>query len=196
LRADRRVDRRDVHHSSPRSRALRDLRERPEAREVGTARSGIHSTAGRSSMIVILSAFLALSVASGAAAPAAASGPTDSGWPRSFQSGSDTITAYQPQLDSWDGNRLEAHMAVSIRSDRSDEPVFGVATFAARTDVDKGSRLVHLADMTFPKIHFPSAPEKAVAFRQAIEAKSASQPQVIALDRLEAELQILRAEHK
>jgi hypothetical protein len=71
----------------------------------------------------------------GPAAPAAGAGD----WPKTFKAGEQTINLYLPQLDSWDGHRLEAHAAVSVQASASAQPTFGVASFLADTQVDKGA---------------------------------------------------------
>ena len=54
-----------------------------------------------------------LSTADAPAARARASAPD---WPRVIKTGETTLSLYLPQLDSWDGHRLEAHAAVSIQT--------------------------------------------------------------------------------
>ena len=96
------------------------------------------------------------------ARPAAANGPAvsdaDHGWPRQFSSGGAALTVYQPQLDSWDGRRLQAHAAVSVRPQGATDSTFGVIWIAARTDVDKESRQVELQNVEISRASFPSAP--------------------------------------
>ena len=53
----------------------------------------------------------------------AASG--ESPWPREFQHPSATVVVYQPQPDSFKGNRLEGRVAVSATPKGSDRPIFG-----------------------------------------------------------------------
>ena len=45
---------------------------------------------------------------------AAPAGPDP--WPKSADVNGTQFTIYQPQLDTWDGYRFEAHAAVSVRS--------------------------------------------------------------------------------
>src|SRR5215831_10205807 len=68
---------------------------------------------------------------SAADALAAQAPPAAPSWPRVIKSGETTVTFYLPQLDSWDGNRLEVHSAVSVQSSATTPPVFGVAVLAA-----------------------------------------------------------------
>ncbi len=69
------------------------------------------------------------------------------GWPVEIVGPDGTITVYQPQLDAWDGHKLEAHTAVSRQPKDEDVPTYGVAWVSARTMVDKQERL---DDTTLP----------------------------------------------
>ena len=53
------------------------------------------------------------------AAPAGCPGDP---WPRQLKSGTTTFLIYQPQLDSWKANQLEAHAAVSVQDGRRQGP--------------------------------------------------------------------------
>lgn len=125
----------------------------------------------------------------------AASGqaPTDIGWPRQVKGGSDTITVYQPQVDSWDGNVLKERAAVSVATQASPTPTFGVIWFTARTDVDKQNRIVTLHDIEITRASFPTAAGQADAYLQTLRGAVPQGVVTIALDRLEANLQVTRA---
>lgn len=116
-------------------------------------------------------------------------------WPREFLQGTEWLTVYQPQLDSWNGIQLEGQAAVSLRQGEG-EPIFGVMWFSARTSVDKSARLVTLEDLTITKASFPSATHGADAYVQRLRMRMASAPRLIALDRLEANLAIVAAGRK
>jgi hypothetical protein len=50
---------------------------------------------------------------------------------------------YQPQVDSFDQNVLEARAAVSVmRADGTGEPAFGAVWISAKLDIDREERLV------------------------------------------------------
>jgi len=134
-----------------------------------------------------------------AAAPAPArtpSPPTDDGWPRQFSSGGAALNVYQPQLDSWDGLRLQAHAAVSVRPQGAGSSTFGVIWISARTGVDKENRLVDLEDIELPKASFPSAPGSEGAYLDMFRREMPRRASAIALDRLEASLAILEERRK
>src|SRR5260370_38663427 len=68
----------------------------------------------------------------------------DQGWPRKIISGGTTMLIYQPQIDKWEGNQIQAYAAVAVESSGSQQPTYGVVYFSARTEVDKVNRLVSL----------------------------------------------------
>ena len=78
------------------------------------------------------------------AGPAQGVPPSESGWPRTFTSGTDTFTVYQPQVDKWEGNRIDLYSAVELKTGKDGAAKYGVIWFDARTEVDKINRLVTL----------------------------------------------------
>ena len=114
----------------------------------------------------------------------------DEHWPREATSGSDHVTVYQPQVDSWDGSLLRAHAAVAVKTgDAKAAPTFGVVWVTVRTEVDRGTRLVTLRDGLVTRADFPSSPGKQDAYARTIE-QAVLHETVIGLDRLEAALGI------
>ena len=79
----------------------------------------------------------------------------DSGWPRTFTSGTDTFTIYQPQVDKWDGNHIDLYSAVELKTGKDSAAKYGVVWFQARTEVDKVNRLVTLDQMSAHKGEVP-----------------------------------------
>jgi hypothetical protein len=132
--------------------------------------------------------------APGAPAAGAAAGAPD--WPRAVKAGNTTIEVYLPQLDSWDGNRLEAHSAVSIQTDANAPVIFGVAAFITDTQVDKGARQVTLDDLRIVRVHFPSARNQEAAFKKLLEQHIPQKIRTIELDRLETALAMREAQAK
>ena len=147
--------------------------------------------------LLALAAALQPLVSFAASAPARTpSPPTDDGWPRQFSTGGTALAVYQPQLDSWDGRRLQAHAAVSVRPQGAADSTFGVIWISARTDVDKENRLVDLEDVELPRASFPSAPGSESAYLDMFRREVPKRSRTIALDRLEASLAILEERRK
>ena len=122
--------------------------------------------------------------------------PPDAGWPRILSGGGQTFTVYQPQVDSWDGFVLEAHAAVAVESGGEQPPAFGVVKLSAQTLVDKDERLVTLEDLKVADARFPSAPEQAQAYGQALQEALPKDIRSVSLDRLEAQLAIQQTRAK
>jgi hypothetical protein len=137
----------------------------------------------RALLIVLFSATLAVSQTK----------PSDNGWPRKFAVGTNSVAVYQPQIEEWIGNSLSARAAIAITETQSKQPLYGVLWFTARAEIDKINRLVTLSDFKVRKLNIPIAPDKAAAFEAALQARANKQDEVIALDRLLADMAINHA---
>jgi hypothetical protein len=111
----------------------------------------------------------------------------DQGWSRTIVSGAITILFYQPQIDRWQGNQIQAHTAVSVKDSNSEQPAYGVVYFTARTEVDKINRLVTLDNFTITRVDFPTATNCSLEYLMIIQQAGDNQVATIALDRLPAE---------
>src|SRR6185369_8528709 len=118
---------------------------------------------------------------------------SDSGWPRKFAVGTNSVAVYQPQIEEWFGNNLSARAAIAITETQSKQPLYGVLWFRARAEIDKIDRLVTLSDFKVTRLSMPMAPDKAAAIEVALQARAAKQDEVIALDRLLADMAINQA---
>src|SRR5882672_7260702 len=101
-----------------------------------------------------------------------AAGDTSPGgdpWPRRASANGATISIYQPQLESWNGNLLDAYAAVTIKTSGTAETNYGVIWFTARTEVDKVNRVVSLSDFTLTKHNFPTLPNNGLAYTSAFQ---------------------------
>ncbi len=115
-------------------------------------------------------------------------------WPRKVAAGDATITVYQPQISKWEQNRLEGRAAVAVENKAAPQPAFGVVALTARTEVDKERRLVTLEDFQVAGASFPSAPDKTKEYLEVLRKALPGATRTIALDRLEANLAVTRAE--
>lgn len=122
-------------------------------------------------------------------APASNVEVMDSGWPREVAYGDVTLLIYQPQLETWQGNRLEALAAVAAKPKDAPAPSdYGVVWLTARTEVDKVNRQVTLDNLEFTHIEFPGPKEKAKEYADVLRSRAPDKTRVISLDRLEAAL--------
>ena len=117
-------------------------------------------------------------------------------WPKVIQTGGVKYTIFQPQLDSWDGYKFEAHAAVSVLSPEAKDPIFGVIEITAVTLVHRQLRTVDFKNITVQKATFPSVPRQAAQYQKAFQAILARGPSTMSLDRLQAALAIEGAEQK
>jgi len=121
------------------------------------------------------------------AAAAAATQPGGDPWPRTVTVNGTEISIYQPQLNSWNGNLLDAYSAVKVKVSGSDMTNYGVIWFTARTEVDKVNRVVTLNDFTLTKQSFPTLPDNGSAYAAAFKG-AAAWTQSMPLDELETAL--------
>ena len=118
-----------------------------------------------------------------ASAPASAS-TAEKAWPRTFSSGGDTFSIYQPQVDKWDGNRLYLYSAVEVANPTKKSSNYGVVWFNARAEIDKLNRTVTLDQLQLTKVNFPAEPAKNAELMQLLEAKLPKATKLVSLDRL------------
>jgi hypothetical protein len=146
---------------------------------------------------ILLSLLLLISASPGTFATTSPQAPADSqpiindgdqGWPRTIVSGTTTILFYQPQIERWQGNQIQADAAVSVRDSNAEQPADGVVYFTARTAVDKVNRLVTLDKFTITRVNFPTATNYSLEYLMIIQQAGDKQVATIALDRLQAEL--------
>src|SRR5215475_2832929 len=115
---------------------------------------------------------------------------SESSWPRTFTNGANAFTVYQPQVDKWDQNLVDFYCAVELKTGKESAPKYGVVFVQARTEVDKVNRLVTLDQAKITKVKFPSAPDKEPELTALLEKKLPGATKTIALDRLEAALEV------
>ncbi len=112
----------------------------------------------------------------------------DEPWPRTTAHGDETISMYQPQLESWDGDTLRAYAALAVLSKTDKTAKYGVVWFTAQTEVDKVNRQVTLEDFQITKVKFPTMESREAEYQTFLQAKLPVESKVIALDRMEAAL--------
>ena len=124
-----------------------------------------------------------------AAAPAAAQLPADP-WPRVVDLSNGQVLVYQPQVNKWDGNRIDFRSALAIKPTGAKEETFGVIFANARTQVDKVARTVVFENLQITKTDFPTLPNHGAAYTAELAKEFATQIRTISLDRLEASLAV------
>jgi hypothetical protein len=115
--------------------------------------------------------------------------PSETGWPRTFSSGTDSFTIYPPQVDKWNENLIDLYCAVELKTGKNSAAKYGVVWFQARTEVDKVNRLVTLDQAKVARVKFSVASDKEATLTALLEKKLPVTAKTISLDRLEAALE-------
>jgi hypothetical protein len=131
------------------------------------------------------------------AAPVLAQGGV-SEWPREFTTPKgNTIVMYQPQAETFQGDRVSGRAAVSFTKKGEAAPKFGVIFFNARVSVDRDTRLVSVLNMKVNRVRFPSiTPEGEKKFTDNLEAEVPKWDLVFAYDRLLENVKVAQREKK
>lgn len=114
-------------------------------------------------------------------------------WPRSFDLNTVTLRVYQPQVENWEGNRLEFRAAVEATPDSSGKGTYGVIWGTARTEVNREARRVTLEDLRLTRSNFPTVADNGAGYREALEQQMSGTARSIAFDRLQASLAASRS---
>ena len=118
----------------------------------------------------------------------------DEAWPRKATRLDETISMYQPQLETWKDDELRAYAALALESKTNKTTKYGVVWFTAQTEVDKVNRQVTLDNFQITKVKFPTMGTKEAEYQAFLQAKLPGKSKVIALDRLEAALAVSDSE--
>ena len=150
---------------------------------------------------VILAASLVLSSLAAYAADEDAMGNTGddasvqmdaaaSPWPVQLTDNGRSFLVYQPQVDKWENNRLEARSAVAVRNGADDQAHFGVIFFSARTEADADGRSLVVRDVAVSRADFPAAGASADDYFSVLRTQFPMQSWRVARDRLQADMEI------
>ncbi|MEP9376096.1 carbohydrate-binding family V/XII [Aquabacter sp. CN5-332] len=119
------------------------------------------------------------------AGQAATTGAPALAWPRDFDMGDNRLEIYQPQIETWDGNKISGRAALAI-GPKTGAPTYGFAHFVARATIDKAAGLVHLDQITVDKVEVATAPDKAATIKAAMEQRLPKDGMTVRLDQLQA----------
>jgi hypothetical protein len=109
-------------------------------------------------------------------------------WPRKVDLANASALIYQPQINSWNGNRLDFRAAVALQPTGAKTETFGVIFGTARTHVDKVARTVTLENVAVSKADFPVLPDRGSTYSSDLAKSIGSSLRTISLDRMEAAL--------
>lgn len=111
-------------------------------------------------------------------------------WPREIKAKEGKVVIYQPQLESFQGDKVAVRAAVSVQKPDMKAPVFGVVWFDSRVATDRDKRTVEFQEIKVTQVKFPNAqPEQERRLAAFLDREIAAWPKpTIALDRLLAAL--------
>jgi hypothetical protein len=109
-------------------------------------------------------------------------------WPRELKLSNADVVVYQPQINSWEGNKLDFRAVVAVTPKGTKKEIFGVIFGTARTHVDRIERMVTLEDMKLTKSNFPTLPDNGASYMRAFQHETVAAQRTISLDRMEAML--------
>ncbi|HEX4262203.1 MAG TPA: hypothetical protein VHY76_13985 [Acetobacteraceae bacterium] len=107
-------------------------------------------------------------------------------WPRTLaETGSQRIVIYQPQVETWQGDRLGGRAAIAVGPTQG-APSFGVAVFSARVLVDKPAGIAQLQDLTIEHVDLPTAPGQDAQVKTLLQSRMPKAGITTSLDQLTA----------
>ncbi len=115
--------------------------------------------------------------------------PPELNWPKVINTPEATITIYQPQLESFEGNRLTSRFATSLQSSEREEPVFGAVWVEAGMETQRDERMVRLISIETVRSRFPNAkPEEEKWFADVLKKEIPSWDISLSIDQIVAGL--------
>ena len=82
-------------------------------------------------------------------------------WPKEMKlADGSSLTIYQPQPESLNGNKITGRAAVSVKKNTSEEPIFGAIFYAGTITTDKASRMAELETLSITNVKFCGDAEK------------------------------------
>jgi len=113
-------------------------------------------------------------------------------WPKDIKAKDGTnITLYQPQPETFVGDKLSARAAVSV-TPVSKEPIFGAIWMDTRVATDRTTRIISLVNVKVTNVKFPQAVDSATMkkFKSLLETEIIKWDLQISLDDLLATLEL------
>ena len=112
-------------------------------------------------------------------------------WPREIEAPKAKVVIYQPQLENFTYNKLQARAAVSVTKEGEKDPKFGAIWVLARVSTDKNTRMVELLDVKITAVKFPNATKSDESrLSQFLEKEIPKWNLQLSLDRLISSLEL------
>ncbi len=75
-------------------------------------------------------------------------------WPKEFKIDENTFIVYQPELESYENNQIEARSAISVRRAKK-EPIFGIMWFTGNVEINSEIEQVFYSNLKVEYLRFP-----------------------------------------
>ncbi len=122
-------------------------------------------------------------------APAWAEDDGEMVWPKTLSGDKGEIIMYQPQIESFAGDKLESRAAVGVKIAGQEKMVFGAMWFESRLATDMETRTATLVRTKVTASNFPDMPqEKVDELSRFLEKEIPTWDFQISIDRLVASL--------
>jgi len=119
---------------------------------------------------------------------------SDGNWPKEIVTDQIHLLLYQPEVDTWKDNRIEARSALRMTQLGDPKEMFGTIVMSARTEVDRETRTVSFEDINIKEVNLPSSGSLQPILLKAVRDSSPDWPKTVSLDRLLADLSINQAQ--
>ncbi len=118
-------------------------------------------------------------------------------WPREIETTSAKISLYQPQPETFSGNKLSGRAAFSVTPAGKD-PIFGALWMDTKVSTDRTTRVISLVDAKVTAVKFPQTVDSVsiMKFKNLLETEIVRWNLQISLDDLLATLELNEAEKK
>ncbi|GFE58788.1 hypothetical protein [Geobacter sp. AOG1] len=118
-------------------------------------------------------------------------------WPRTFSDQGMTVTVYQPQPESLEGNLLKGRAAISVIPKGEKEPVFGAVWLESKVAIDRDQRTVQVLSTNVPRVRFADAtPDQQAYFSRFLENELNAAHLSMNYDQLLASLSVAQKERR
>lgn len=118
-------------------------------------------------------------------------------WPREVAVASGSMTVYQPQVESLEENILKGRTAMAYNGEGDKSPVFGVAWFTSRVEIDRATNTVRFESFTITDTRLPEDNKKiGEEFKKGVDTAMKGSNLTMSLDALTTALAAVGQEQK